>query len=162
MIVADITKYRGNGDADLVICQALLEHVVDVGEALFAIASLLKPGGIALIFVPSRNALFARLNLVLPESLKRRLLFTLFPESRLGQGFRSYYNQCTPRDFRRILEQRGLKIVEERLYYESAYFTFLVPLHILWRIWLLTFYAFARDQAAETFSMAIRKPERNV
>jgi SAM-dependent methyltransferase len=160
-IVADVTKYRGKGDADVVICQALLEHVVDVRQALFTIGTLLRPGGVALIFVPSRNAVFARLNLLLPERLKRWLLFTLFPESRAVQGFRSYYNQCTPGDFRRIVGQQGLKIVEERLYYESAYFTFLLPLHILWRIWVLTFYAFARDQAAETFSMAIRLPERN-
>jgi hypothetical protein len=86
-------------------------------------------------------------------------LFTLFPESRRHQGFRSYYNRCTPRDFRRIAGECGLSIMEERLYYESAYFTFFVPIHILWRIWVLVFYALTRDQAAETFSMAIRMPE---
>jgi hypothetical protein len=29
----------------------------------------------------------------------------------------------------------------------------------LWRIWVLAFYAFAGDQAAETFAMAIAMPE---
>jgi 2-polyprenyl-6-hydroxyphenyl methylase/3-demethylubiquinone-9 3-methyltransferase len=154
-IVADITSYSGRGDADIVVCQTLLEHVVDVPRAMGAIASLLKPDGIALIFVPSRNAAFARLNLLLPEKFKRWLLFSIFPESRQVQGFHSYYNNCTPKDFRRIATEHGLKVIDERFYYESAYFTFFVPLHILWRLWVLVFHAFASSQAAETFSIAI-------
>ena len=85
---ADITKYRGQGDADLVICQALLEHVHDTGRALEAIASILKPGGRALIFVPSRNAVYARLNLLLPENLKRRILFAFFRTCAATTDFR--------------------------------------------------------------------------
>ncbi len=52
IICTDITKYRGNLEADIVICQALLEHVKGVENAFMAISSILKPGGLALIFVP--------------------------------------------------------------------------------------------------------------
>ncbi len=57
-ICADITRYDGQTDADVVICQALLEHVCDVQAAVEAIGGILKPGGTALLFLPSRNAAF--------------------------------------------------------------------------------------------------------
>ena len=98
-ICADITDFRGTAQADIVICQALLEHVTSTERAFRTIGSLLKPGGLALIFAPSRNAVFARLNLLLPQRLKRAILFAVFPESRHAQGFVSYYDRCTPRDF---------------------------------------------------------------
>jgi len=40
----------------------LLKHVSDVQAALVNIATILKPGGRVLIFIPSRNAIFDRLN----------------------------------------------------------------------------------------------------
>ena len=41
-IRADITRYRGREDADVVICQALLEHVTDTNSAFAGLASILK------------------------------------------------------------------------------------------------------------------------
>lgn len=111
-ICADISRTIGTGDADVCICQAVLEHVPDVASAFNGIASFLKPGGVALIWVPSRNAAFARLNLLLPERIKRFLLFTIFPETRRGQGFPSYYNKCTPADFRSLAQSAGLEVME--------------------------------------------------
>src|SRR5262249_9719381 len=77
--------YRGSSEADLVICQAVLEHVADTGSAMSCIASMLKPGGVALLFIPSRNAAFARLNLALPSGFKRALLHGLYPSTRFGR-----------------------------------------------------------------------------
>ena len=71
VIVGDIAEIVGNGDGDLVICNAVLEHVKDADKALYAIKSLLKPGGEAVINVPCRHALFAKVNRILPEKLKR-------------------------------------------------------------------------------------------
>lgn len=157
IICADISGTAGTGDADLCICQAVLEHVQDVAAAFEAIASFLKPGGIALIFVPSRNAVFARLNLLLPERIKRWLLFTIFPHTKRDQGFPSYYNKCTPGGFRALAHAAGLEIEEARYYYVSSYFSFLFPLHALWRAWIILFRRIAGEQAAETFSMAMKK-----
>jgi 2-polyprenyl-6-hydroxyphenyl methylase/3-demethylubiquinone-9 3-methyltransferase len=157
VIAADITRFRGSGEADLLICQALLEHVRDVRQAFAAIASILKPGGTAAIFVPSRNAVYARINRLLPEWLKRKILFALFPDTNRAQGFPSYYDRCTPKDFRRLAAEHGLGVVEETHYYISGYFTFFFPLHFVWRIWVLFYHALAREQAAETFCMALRR-----
>ena len=69
VVCADLTAYQGRGDADFVICQTLMEHVTNVEQAFRALSSILKPGGGLLVFTPSRNAVFARLNLLLPEGL---------------------------------------------------------------------------------------------
>ena len=156
-ICADVTEFRGKSDADLIICQALLEHVKNVDHAFAAIASILKPGGLALIFVPSRNALYARINLLLPQSLKKKILHTIYPKTRESQGFPSYYDQCTPHDFRRLAKKHNLSVEKESFHYISSYFSFFFPLYLLWRLWILGFHAVAGEQAAETFCMALKK-----
>ena len=157
ILCGDIATMAGSGDADVCICQAVLEHVRDVESAFVSIASFLKPGGVALIFVPSRNAVFARLNLLLPERLKRLLLFTIFPDTQRDQGFPSYYNRCTPAGFQSMAQAAGLEIEEAKYYYASYYFTFFVPLHILWRAWIILYRRIAGEQAAETFSVVLKK-----
>ena len=154
---ADITTFRGKENSDLIICQALLEHVNCTRSTFTAINSILAAGGRALIFVPCRNALFARLNLLLPETWKRSLLFFFYPHARGKQAFKSFYDRCTPHDFRQLAAEHKFEIEEERIYFKSSYFTFFFPLHLLWRIWVIAFRAIVKDQAAETFSMVLRK-----
>jgi len=158
-ICADIVSYRGAGDADLVICQALLEHVVDTGHALESIASILKPGGLALLFVPSRNAVYARINLLLPQKLKERILFGIYPHMRRSQGFPAYYDRCTPAALAALALRKGLHVVERRVYFQSDYFRFCFPIHALWRLWVLLFRKLAGCQAAETFSLVLQKDQ---
>jgi 2-polyprenyl-6-hydroxyphenyl methylase/3-demethylubiquinone-9 3-methyltransferase len=131
--------------------------VKDNSAAFLSIASLLKKGGKALIFVPSRNALYARLNVILPEKLKKKMLHTIFPESQSHQGYPSYYDRCTPLQFRALAAFNGLSLVEEKVYYSSGYFTFFFPLHLIWRMWIIVYRAFAGMQAAETYTMVLRK-----
>lgn len=159
VICADISRFQGQGDADLAICRALLEHVRDTREALAALGSILKPGGRILLFVPSRNALFARINLLLPEGLKRKILFSFFPQARTTAGFPSFYDQCTPRDFSALAARCGLEVEEKRLYFFSGYFSFCFPFFFLWRLWVLGFHLVAGEQAAESFAMVLRKQE---
>lgn len=157
LICCDITKYEGKQDADLIICQAVLEHVENVDEAFAALSSILRPGGKAIIFVPSKNAAFARLNLLLPQRMKKKILYTIFPQTQSNQGFRSYYDRCTPRDFDRLSEAYGFEIEEKRVYFVSSYLSFLFPAYLMWRLWILLFHLLAGDQSAETFSVALRK-----
>jgi SAM-dependent methyltransferase len=158
--VADITDFVGRGTADLIICQAVLEHVLDTEAALKAFETILKPGGIALVFVPSRNSWFARLNLIFPDNLKRKLLSLLHSEYEDGQGFPAYYDRCTAPAFRRMSSACGLEVRGERVYHESGYFRFAFPIHFFWRLWVLLGFRLDRAGWAETFSMALRKPER--
>ncbi len=157
VICADITTYRGQQDADILVCQAVLEHVQDVEQAFAAFTSIVKPQGLVLLWVPSRHAAFARLNMLLPENLKRKILFFIFPHMEAEQGFKVYYDRCTPRHFQQISQKHGFTVESQRLYYSNKYFYFFLPLHVLWRVWLLAFRAVGKQQAAETFSMALRK-----
>jgi SAM-dependent methyltransferase len=157
-IVADITRLHGRGDADLLVSHAVLEHVQGTDKAFRAIASIVKPGGMVALFVPSRNAAFARLNLLLPERMKRTLL-AMHPAKKEGHGggWPAYYDRCTPGGFADLARQNGLDVVRIVPFYASSYFMVLTPLYILWRIWLLAFRALAGVEAAETFCMELRK-----
>lgn len=156
-IPSDIMRYEGNRDGDLVICLALLEHVKNVEAGLRGISTCLKKGGYVCIFVPSKNALYARINLMLPENIKRLILSALFPNTRDLHGFPAYYDRCTPHDIKRIANSLGFEVVEDRYYYISSYYSFFFPLYILWRAYLLVSYWMAKEQAAETFGLVFKK-----
>lgn len=157
-IVADLTRYRGDGSADLVFCKSTLEHVHDAEAALRGIASLLKPGGRVLLFLPSRQALFAQLNRVLPEAVKRKLLFAVFPEKTHKAGFPAYYNRASLREYREMAARVGLLVEQERAYFTSSYFNFFAPLWIAWRIYVISMCTLRRNNFCEAFSMVLRKP----
>ena len=156
-IRADITEYRGREDADVVICQALLEHVADTKSAFAGLASILKKDGVALLFTPSKNALYARVNRVIPEKLKRGLLRQVYPELAGKTGFPGHYHRCTLPEFEEMARGASFAVVQKRAYYSSEYFSFFAPFHVLWRLWLWGFYLMARERAAETFGLALRK-----
>lgn len=156
-IEADLCNYSGQGDGDLLLCQALLEHVPNVEAAFGSMSSILRKGGVALIFVPSRNAVFARLNLLLSQRLKLLLLYGIFPSSRRDQGFPSFYNRCTPHDFRLLAAQYGFVVEEIRTYYKSSYFSFFFPLYMIWRLWIFLFEKVNSEQSSETFYLKLKR-----
>lgn len=153
----DIAEYRGCGDADLVICQATLEHVHDNAKAVAAIASAVRPGGTVAIFAPSRHAVYARLNLLLPEKVTRKMLDFVCPSNKGSHGFRAYYDRCSIRELSVLGRQNGLEVVSIHPYYLSGYFRTFFPAYVIWRLWLLLNYAMDRERAAETFTIIFRK-----
>jgi 2-polyprenyl-3-methyl-5-hydroxy-6-metoxy-1,4-benzoquinol methylase len=159
-IVTDITTYQERNAADLVVCKSTLEHVRNTETALATMARLLNPGGTLLVFVPSRNALYARLNVLLPQRVKMRLLSAFMPDRADHLGFPAMYDHCTPRDFCRFAASCGLQIKELRPYYISSYFSVVFPVYVLWRVWILAYRAVAREHAAESFVLIACKPER--
>lgn len=159
-IAANLCTFTGKGDADVVICQATLEHVPDAAGAIRAIATTLKPGGRAFIFAPCRNAIFARLNLILPEGFKQRLLGTLFPAKAQGHdGFKAYYDHCTPSQIAALAQANGLEVELRRLFWISSYFTIFTPAFVIWRLTQLLLWVVLRDDAAESFIFVLRKPQ---
>jgi 2-polyprenyl-6-hydroxyphenyl methylase/3-demethylubiquinone-9 3-methyltransferase len=155
----DIAEYRGSGTADLVICQATLEHVRDNAKAVAAIASVVRPGGKVAIFAPSRHAAYARLNLLLPERVTRKMLDFVVPSNKGNHGFRAYYDKCSIRELCELGRQNGLEVVSIHPYYLSGYFGIFFPAYVTWRLWLLLNYALDRDRAAETFTIIFRKAQ---
>jgi len=157
IVPADITRYRGEGSADMVICQSLLEHVENVEQALEGMATILKPGGLALLFVPSRFAVYTFLGRLCPEKLKRILLRRLVHRDVPFYPFPAYYDRCTPGEFAEMARRTGFELDQQQFYYASEYFMFLTPLHIAWRVWQIAARQLLKDQAAETFALCLRK-----
>ncbi|MGE0853310.1 MAG: class I SAM-dependent methyltransferase [Hyphomicrobiaceae bacterium] len=155
---ADLCAYWGRGDADLVICKTVLEHVADVDAAFAALVSMTRPGGTIAVRVPCRNAWFARLNLMLPERLKRRILFSVKADDG-HSGFPARYDRCTPGHFRALAVRHGLELVELRAYWYAPYFYFFAPLWAAWRLWQACARPLAGDAVCETFTMVVRKPD---
>lgn len=158
-IAHDLCTFKGEGDADVVICQATLEHVPDTAGAMRAMASAVKPGGRIYVFAPCRNAAFARLNLILPEGVKRRLLFKLFPHKAEGHdGFKAYYDKCAPSQIEALARQNGLMVEQRQLFWTASYFRIFLPAYLTWRVWQFLSWLLLRSDAAETFLYVFRKP----
>jgi 2-polyprenyl-3-methyl-5-hydroxy-6-metoxy-1,4-benzoquinol methylase len=156
----DITEYRGLEEADLVICQATLEHVHDNAKAIAAISSVVKPGGLVAIFAPSRYAAYARLNLLLPEKVTRQILDFVCPSNQGNHGFRAYYDNCSIRELSALGRRNGLEVVTVHRYYLSGYFGVFFPAYLIWRLWFLVNYVIDRERAAETFTIIFRKAQK--
>lgn len=161
VLCADIARLRIEAAADLVLCCSTLEHVRHVNAALQSIRRLLKPGGLALIIVPCRNAAFARLNLLLPQAVKLAALNAIWPQNRRSQGFPAYYHLCTPSKMARAAEAAGLEVRALHPYFHSEYFDFLFPLHVIWLAWAWVARRALGNDAAESFSIILGKPGVN-
>ena len=160
IMVEDITSYRGKGDGDAVVSRSTLEHVKHTKPALKGMASTLKPGGIIIAFAPCRNALFAKLNLIIPEKPKHKLLAAIYGEQAKVMGFKAYYDDCSPSRMEKNIKDLGLEIVERRIYWMSNYFMVFAPFHILWRIYQLIMRKAGMDDLCEGFAYVLRKPEK--
>lgn len=155
--VSDITRSSNAFDADLVICRAVMEHVKSAEGGLRGLAAMAKSGGTVAVFLPSKRACFSVLNLLLPESAKRRLLFWIYPHMAYCQGFQAYYDHATIPEYRKICAQVGLRIKEVHPFYCSTYFQFFFPLHLLWRGWVLLSKTLFGEGAAETFVVVAQR-----
>lgn len=158
--VTAIERADGRGDCDVAVAQSVLEHVRDGRAAAAGISSFLREGGKVYTFCPCRRAAFAQLNLLLPESVKRKLLFTIFPEKEEKQGFPAYYDGCTPSEFRQNMRKAGVEEVELVRFFASSYFMFLFPLYLCWRLATFPLMKFFPDQFCETFMFIGTKSPR--
>jgi 2-polyprenyl-6-hydroxyphenyl methylase/3-demethylubiquinone-9 3-methyltransferase len=153
MLNCALEECRGSNDHDLVIAQSVLEHVRDGAESMRGIASLLRKKGIVATFCPNRRAWFARLNMILPEGVKRKVLFTIFPNKRERQGFPAHYSGCTPSEMARNMRCVGIRPLEVRHFFVSSYFMFFFPLYLFWRIATYPLMRFWPHRYCETFIM---------
>jgi ubiquinone/menaquinone biosynthesis C-methylase UbiE len=157
-ITADITQYNGLTEGDVIICRALLEHVPNVFASLKNIEKMTKPGGDILIFGPCKNALFSRINMMLPDNFKRKLLNFAFPSQQKRLGFTAYYDQCSPKEFIKIAHNLGLEVSQKHISYNSQYFSIFAPLHILWRLYQLIIRAVGAENFCEAYVLVLHKP----
>lgn len=152
VIVSALERCEG-APHDYVVAQSVLEHVSNGRDAMAGIGRLLRPGGKVFTFCPNKRAWFARLNKLLPERLKRAILFSIYPSKAERQGFPAHYSGCTPAEMRFNMMIAGIRPLGVRYYFISSYFMFCFPLYVFWRISTFPLMKFWPDRYCETFIM---------
>ena len=129
--VGDVTRQIPvpDGSSDIVSSRFVLEHLCGVDTFAREAYRVLKPGGVFITLFPNKYAPFSVINRLLPVSLARRVAY-MFKEQAAEFGiFPAYYEYCSPRAFRQLLESQGFTSVDVKVAYsQSSYFNFCVPL----------------------------------
>lgn len=108
VLCADAERWSGPGDFDLVLCGSVLEHLPNDVHMAAVIKEQLKPGGRVLVYVPSGET---RVIPYLARKMERELQAS---GKKLPHDHVRYY---TPPQLRRLLEDAGLTVLQERITY---------------------------------------------
>jgi len=161
--VADVTRELPFADAevDLITSSSVLEHLPNVLGFLDEAARVLRDDGTMIHLFPSRRTSYALLNRALPEALKRRLLFSAYPDTCGICGFPAHYDHCYYSAFTEACRERGFAIesIEMTYYGSSDYYRIFFPVFIVsWCVELALATVGARDLAAALLVKARRLP----
>jgi SAM-dependent methyltransferase len=132
--VADVAAGLPLPDAsvDLILSRALLEHVDGVPAAVRHMARVLRPGGVALHFVPCRYSLFGIAARLLPFGPLLWLTHTILPHTRDVVGFPVYYDHCYPQALEGEFHMAGFSDVQlQNTWACPGYFMAIYPLFLL-------------------------------
>ena len=161
--VADVTRALpfGDGEVDLITSSAVLEHLPNVPGFLDEAARVLRDDGAMIHLFPLKWTSYAMLNRAMPEGLKRRILYALYPNTRGVCGFPAHYDHCSYRAFTKACTDRGFEIESLRLSYygSSDYYRVFFPAFVVSWCYELAASTFgARDLAAAMLVKLRRLP----
>lgn len=134
VIVADIAKSIPvpSNSVDLVLSRALLEHVDGVQAAVNEMARVLKPGAVALHFVPCRYSLSGTAARILPFERLLKLTHAFLPGTRGQVEFPVKYDRCWPKALEAAFRSAGFSMVEtEVTWAQPGYFEAVYPLFLI-------------------------------
>lgn len=117
---------------DLLVSRSVLEHLEQQDRFLANSYRVLKPGGVCVHLFPSKYALFALINQMLPAKISRWLVNSVFEGTKGILGFPAIYDKTYDTAFRSALAAAGLSVEEiQNGYYQSSYFSFFVPFFLI-------------------------------
>lgn len=120
-----------DGEADMVVSRAVVEHLRDVEAFIATGTRVLKPGGFFIHVFSARYAPFAVLNRFLPDWFSQRVLYFFHPTHAGIGGFPAFYDRCYPSAFTNLLDKHGFELEECRItFYQSRYYNFFFPLYL--------------------------------
>lgn len=118
----------GDENVDLIVSRSVLEHLDNLSSFIVDAKRVLKKDGYLIHLFPSKFALFAIINQMLPAPLSRRLLYFFLPNTKGICGFPALYDKCYYSAMSRLLKSRGFTVVDiVTSYYQSRYFDFFAP-----------------------------------
>lgn len=134
--------------ADMVISTTLLEHVRNNHDAVRQIHAALTVHGTTHHYVPSKYHPYSLILRLVGPRLQKTLLDLLRPEAGEVAGYPAFFDQCSPREMKRLFEAAGFSDVDVRPFYRANdYFDFFFPAYLLmtafenfcrslrWRFW---------------------------
>jgi SAM-dependent methyltransferase len=146
-------------NAGLITSRMVLEHLSDLERFAQETHDALAPGGWTIHLFAGRYSLFAILNRLLPESISRRVLFALRPESVEVGGFRTYYNHTNALAAEVVFRDAGLVDIRTEVSYQvSQYFRFFFPLFVLARLWETVLHALGLKNMGAYVLLQARRP----
>lgn len=161
--VADVAERLPMPDAsaDLILSRALLEHVEGVPNAILEMARALRPGGVALHFVPCRYSLFGIAARMLPFGPLLKLTLKLAPWYQQDNfGFPVYYDHCYPNALERAFRAAGFSEFAEQITWSCEdFFLGVYPAYLVHALYEQVVRRFRmRRLAAYVIIKAIRLP----
>jgi SAM-dependent methyltransferase len=146
-------------NAGLITSRMVLEHASDLGRFAQEIHDALAPGGDTIHLFAGRYSLFAILNRLLPETISRRALFALRPESVEVGGFPTFYDNTHATAAEAVFRHAGMVGVATEVSYEvSQYFRFFFPLFVLVRMWETALHRLKLKNLGSFVLLAARRP----
>jgi SAM-dependent methyltransferase len=146
--------------AGLITSRMVLEHIPDLDRFAEEVYSALTPGGHTIHLFAGRYSLFAILNRLLPDSISRRVLFALRPESVEVGGFPTFYNHTHAKAAGSVFQRAGMVDVKTEVSYEvSQYFRFFFPFFVLARLWETALHHLMLKNMGSFVLLMARRPE---
>lgn len=128
---------------DVVVSHMVLEHIRNNDLTMREVNRILKPGGTFISVMPSKFALFAMINRMLPSWLTNKVLFFFMPEEKGVKGFKAYYDRIYYPAIDKLLTRHGFSSTEYFFsYHQSEYFEAFVPCEIVSLLWDFLMYLF--------------------
>ena len=128
---------------DMVTSHMVLEHITNNDLTIHEISRILKPGGKFISVMPSKFALFAVINQMMPNWLARKILFFFYPEKKEIGKFKAYYDRTYYPAMQKLLNRYGFSKTEFFFSYnQSGYFGFFVPFALISLLWDFLMYSF--------------------
>ena len=162
--VADVTREIPVPDnsSDIVSSRYVLEHLKGVDRFAREAYRVLKPGGVFITLFPNKYAPFSVINRLLPVSVARRVAYALKEQAAEFGIFPAYYEHCSPKAFRQLLESQGFTSVDVRVAYsQSSYFNFFLPLALMFLLYEWTVSRLGLEGLSAHVLICARKPTTN-
>jgi len=146
--------------ADIIVSRSVLEHLEDVDSFMRECFRVLKAGGRTIHLLPSKYALFAILNRMLPNAVSKRLIALFHPGSAGICGFPAFYDRCYFSAMKRLFEQNGFRIVRMEVGYDqSGYYSFFLPFYLLSALYEMLVHALRLRNLGAHVLVVAEKPQ---
>ncbi len=96
-----------DGSIDIIICEWVIEHVQHPKEFAREIDRVLRPGGWLCALTPNRLGYVGIGNMIVPETLKDRLMRLVWPERPREDAFPTFYRMNSLDSIRQAFEGRN-------------------------------------------------------